>query len=269
MHSPTDPRAHASLLILEVGNSHVSVATWIKGHIPTNRRFELDQTDEAAAHALEAWEALPQENIRAVAAASVVPAVLDKLRRRLADLADLRIEAVGQELRLPIATRVDNPQQVGVDRLCSAAAAYERIRQACVTASFGTAITIDCTDKDGVFLGGAIMPGLVLQARSLHQWTAQLPEVTVDEEPVAVFGANTEQAIRQGILHGVAGAVREITERYATHLGAWPQLVATGGDAMMIRRHCDFIDNVVPNLCLQGIALAYRRHYAPWADEPS
>lgn len=268
MDAAPDPRSHASLLILEIGNSHVSVATWIKGHIPTNCRFDRDRLDQVVAHTAEAWEALPAETIKAIAAASVVPAVLDELRKKLADSMDLPVQAVGHELRLPIETRVDHPEAVGVDRLCCAAAAYDRIRQACVTASFGTAITIDCIDNDGVFLGGAIMPGLALQARSLHEWTAQLPEAAV-EPPEAIYGTSTEQAIRHGIIYGVAGALREITERYATQLGAWPQLVATGGNVELISNYCDFIDNVVPDLCVRGIALAYRRHYAPWADEPS
>ena len=172
---------------------------------------------------------------------------------------------VGEELHRPMNLAVEAPESVGIDRVCCAAAAYERIHQACAVASFGTAITIDCVNDAGVFMGGAILPGLAMQARGLHEGTAVLPEVRL-EQTGAVFGTNTDQAIKNGIIYGAVGALREITERYAADLGRWPQLVVTGGNAELISRHCDFIDNVVPDLCVRGIALAYRKHFSPFED---
>jgi type III pantothenate kinase len=160
---------------------------------------------------------------------------------------------------------VEHPERVGIDRVCSAAAAYDVIGRACVAASFGTAITIDCVNDEGVFMGGAILPGVALQARSLHEGTAALPLVKI-EATHTVYGASTEEAITNGVLLGIVGALREIVERYATDLHAWPQLVATGGNAELIAGECDFVDNVVPDLCLRGIALAYRRHFADFDD---
>jgi len=252
--------AHANLLLVEIGNSHISIATSVGDRIYSNERFEADAAAQAAAHAEKVWDALDAERLKAIAVASVVPAVLERVLEAFGDRFGVPPLVVGRELRLPIPVAVEDT--VGVDRVCAAAAAYEQIREACAVASFGTAITIDCVSADGVFMGGAILPGLDMQARALNAWTAALPRVTIESTGM-VYGASTEQAIRNGVLYGVAGALREIVERYATDLTAWPRLVATGGNATLVAEQCDFIDNVVPDLCLRGVALAHRHHFAP------
>jgi type III pantothenate kinase len=257
-----DPRSGACLLIFEIGNSHVAVATSVGNSIRTNRRFSHDQFDAIVHHADEVWAALPDDRFRAVAAASVVPPILAELRRRLENRYEEPLLAVGDELHRPMSLAVEAPEAVGVDRVCSAAAAYDVIGRACAVASFGTAITIDCVNDEGVFMGGAILPGLNMSARALHEGTAALPEIKI-EAPVEIYGTTTEQCIRTGVLYGAVGALREITERYATQLGSWPQLVVTGGNAVLIQSQCEFIDNIVPDLCIRGIALAYRRHFSP------
>ena len=110
-------------------------------------------------------------------------------------------------------------------------------------------------------LGGAILPGIGLQMRALHEYTAALPLVKpgVPELP---YGTNTVEAIQTGVCRGIAGAVRNITEGYATHLNRWPQLVATGGDAELMMPLCDFVDTWVTDLTLRGIGLAYSNHLA-------
>jgi type III pantothenate kinase len=125
-------------------------------------------------------------------------------------------------------------------------------------ASFGTAITIDCVSADGRFMGGAILPGLDMSFEALHEGTAALPQVEV-ETPGGAIGRNTHDAIVNGVVYGAVGALRELVERYATELGHWPQLVITGGNAGLVRQLADFVDSVVPDLCLMGVALAYRR----------
>lgn len=256
------PEGHANLLILEIGNSHVSVATTIGGRVRTNIRFELDRLDEAVATAVDSWAALPEEHLRSVAIGSVVGPVLERILAGLSGEIDEPLRVVGRELHRPLSMAVEQPESVGIDRVCAAAAAHEAFDAACVVASFGTAITVDCVNGEGVFMGGAILPGLGLQSRSLHEGAEALPLVEPASTDV-VFGATTEQAIRNGIIYGAVGAVREIAERYATELGAWPKLVVTGGTAELVSRHCDFVDSVVPDLCIRGIALAHRRHFVP------
>lgn len=265
MNTQDDPKAKANLLIVEVGNSHFTIATQINEQVCTNERFRHDQVDDAIEHAKQAWKAMPDDIIKAIAAGSVVSSVLEELDARLGEQFDTPVMTVGDQLHRPMSLAVEKPESVGIDRVCCAAAAYDRIQQACVVTSFGTAITIDCVNAEGVFMGGAILPGLDLQAMALHEGTAALPKITI-EPTQTVFGADTENAIRNGIIYGTVGSLREIVERYATELNVWPQLVVTGGNAELISQHCEFIDNLVPDLCVMGIGLAYRKHFSPFDD---
>lgn len=258
--------AHANLLIVEIGNSHIGVATSIESRVYASRRFIVNEVASVIDYARQTWEAMGTERINAIAVGSVVPSALASVLDGIGNQFGTTPLVVGRDLRLPMSMAVEEPGEVGVDRVCAAAAAHDQIRAACAVASFGTAVTIDCVNDAGVFLGGAILPGLDMQARALNAWTAALPRVTPKATGV-VYGANTEQAIRNGIIYGAAGALREIVERYATDLKQWPRLVATGGNAELVAEQCDFIDHVVPDLAIRGIALAHRRHYAPWESE--
>ena len=135
------------------------------------------------------------------------------------------------------------------------------VEDAVVVADFGTATTIDCVDHYGIFLGGAILPGLDVAARSLNEHTVALPRIK-PEIPTGAYGTNTVAAIQHGIYYGAIGALRGIVEQYATQLGRWPQVILTGGFGKLISEKCDFVDSYVPNLCLDGIFLAYRK----WRD---
>jgi type III pantothenate kinase len=110
-----------------------------------------------------------------------------------------------------------------------------------------------------VFLGGSILPGLALCARALHEHTALLPLVDIREASYSP-GKDTESAIRNGITAMAVGALREITERWATEIGKWPPLILTGGDAASVAGSCDFVDGVIPDLCLDGLVIACAQH---------
>jgi type III pantothenate kinase len=164
---------------------------------------------------------------------------------------------VGRDIPVPIPLDMDEPETVGIDRICAAAAAYTRTRAACVVVDFGTAATVNAVADNGVFIGGAILPGLGLAARSLNEHTAALPLVDM-AGPVLPLGRDTQQAIRTGIVTGLRGAVRELVESMAESFGKWPKLLFTGGDSAQMGEVCDFVDAVVPDLGLLGVDLADR-----------
>ena len=182
--------------------------------------------------------------------------------RKLCDRAELALDitpaVIGRDIPLPIELDLKDKKTVGTDRVVSAAMAYDRIDGAVAVASFGTAITIDCVNDKGVFLGGAILPGLRISLVSLAENTSALPEVQL-ESAVECPGRDTKGAMNAGVIFGAVGALREIVERFATKLGRWPELILTGGDANIIRTHCDFADAVVPDLLIMGIELAYEK----------
>jgi len=156
---------------------------------------------------------------------------------------------------------VDEPGKVGTDRVVSAAAAYAVTEDAVVVADFGTAITIDLVDENGVFRGGVICPGFEISAKTLQENTAQLPRTKISK-PDAPYGKNTANAINCGIYYSAVGTLEEVIRRYAEEIGKWPQTVITGAAARAIKDDCNFIDSYVPSLVVKGIVLAYKKHLA-------
>jgi len=247
-----------SLLVADVGNSRIGLAVWDDDGLHDVRNIAADSEHGWRAAIEETWAITAGVKRRAVVIGSVAPPTA----RRLADLAEQTCQVEPLFLRtdipLPMPLEIDNPRQVGVDRVCAAAAAYERLREPCAVASFGTAMTVDCVSAAGRFLGGAILPGLETSCQALHEHTARLPRVAPDK-PGDIFARNTHDAIVNGVVYAAAGALREIVERFATELKTWPKLVITGGGAPLVADVVDFVDAHVPNLCLMGIALAYRK----------
>ena len=176
---------------------------------------------------------------------------------------------------VPIDIDVDLPHSVGIDRLLTALAAHQIFanRQPIIVVDSGTATTVNFVTSDGVFRGGAILPGIRLAARSLHDYTARLPLLDTDkiaervnETNVPVIGRTTEQAITSGLLWGQLGAITEIRKRFSrfakTHFNeaAEPVCLVTGGGGRQLADHltpCVYIDS----LALHGLAfLACRTH---------
>jgi type III pantothenate kinase len=247
-----------SVLAIDIGNSRVHFGAMRQTRAATTSVLATTELDGLSETVARMWEALDEAATRAIVAGSVAPEILRKVRAAVGDVTGEELLVIREQIDLPIPVAVDNPAAVGVDRVCAAAAAHAQLQQACVVADFGTAITIDLVGDDGVFMGGAILPGLRLSALALEEHTAALPPVQI-VEPTHPWGRNTMEAMNNGIFFGAIGALREIVERYATETGRWMPLVATGGGAELIAKHANFVDHVVPDLTLRGIALAYHR----------
>jgi type III pantothenate kinase len=163
--------------------------------------------------------------------------------------------------------QLDPETITGMDRLLNALAAYRRLRQACVVVDAGTAVTIDFVDGEGTFHGGAIAPGARMQLRSLHRQTAALPEIEFRKPDDETFGRSTAEAMLRGVYHGIRGAVWRLVERYADRYGAYPHVIATGGDAEVLFADDELVDRIVPELTLHGIAACVEHALAARPDE--
>lgn len=253
---PTDPA-----IIIDVGNTRVGVATWHGDEVKTP--LSVATNDKAAfREAYEAHvEAVPKRKVLATVIGSVVPDATESIRAWILSTLGIAPLVIGETIPLPMDVSVKDQSAIGTDRVCAAAAAHDRLKSACAIVDFGTAVTVDLVDDGGILLGGAILPGLRLQLRALHDFTARLPAVE-PAFPETSFGRDTTEAIQIGVCRGLVGAVRWIIEAYATQLNRWPQVVATGGDLEFMRPHCDFVDSPVPYLTLRGVGIAFRKHLA-------
>ena len=248
-----------SVLALDVGNTSVHFAHVCGAAVTPMRSVPLKAAHSLALELRTLWETMPPP--RKVAASSVNAAGLEIVESAVLQATGQGVLLVGRDLPLPIDTDLSEPRKIGTDRLCAAVAAFDRLGVACVVGDFGTAVTIDCVSPEGVFLGGAILPGVGMGAASLHQQTAQLPIV----EPVLpdwVYGKDTRQAIIGGLVFGLRGALRELAETYANDLGQWPVVILTGTDARLIchdPNQSELVQAIVPDLVLRGVAMAYYR----------
>jgi type III pantothenate kinase len=249
-----------NLLVINLGNSRLAVGTFVAGELKHVSRVSLDQRSDWEGVIAEAWRKISGKEQPAVAGASVNPRLLEQVEHGVQQATGQPVQWVGRELELPIKVLTDHPQETGVDRVVNIAAAYEQMGKACVVVDAGSAVTVDCCNDQGDFLGGAIAPGVAMQLDALHSKTAKLPRVDL-ETPSGAFGKNTPDAIRQGVYHGLRGMVKELVENYATELGHWPDIIATGGDAPKLFDGWELIHAVAPDLTLYGIALAYANHH--------
>ncbi len=250
------------VLACDCGNTRIRLAHIQGEEVQGIKTFQLGELADLGEAVAGLWNAMPTP--KRIVASSVNPAALRALEAAALEATQEEVLVVGRDLPLPIDADLDAPDAVGTDRLCAASAAFDRLGTACVVADFGTAITIDAVNDEGVFLGGVILPGLKMSAVALASQTAQLPEVdfTDAEAPEYVYGKNTAQAIRAGLVYGARGVLRERVEAYATAMGAWPLVILTGGDAKLVSPNPgqdDFVQAVVEDLTLRGVAMAFYR----------
>ena len=248
-----------NLLAVNVGNSRVTLGTFVNGELDGVVRVDLDDTAGIAEAVRAAWAKFDDSARPEICGASVNPVAQEAIEHVIVQAADKSVQWIGREVDLPMTVTTEEPRQTGVDRVLTLAAAFEQIENGCVVVDAGTALTINVCNEKGEFLGGAIAPGARMMLDSLHANTAKLPKVTL-AVPAGPIGRSSEQAMLVGVVYGIRGMVQSIIEQYAEVLGRWPEMIATGGDAALLFGDWELTHAVSPDLILYGIALAYTEH---------
>ena len=190
---------------------------------------------------------------------SVVPTLAQEYEALIERYLAGRGAMVGPGLKTGMAIRIDNPQELGADRLVNAVAAYDRVGGACIAVDFGTAINYDVVSAGGEYLGGVISPGIEISLEALAARAARLPRVEL-EKPRHAIGKGTQEAIQAGVVYGFAGQVDGIVGRLREELGEEATAIATGGFAAAITPFCDQVDEVDDLLTLTGLKLVWERN---------
>jgi type III pantothenate kinase len=249
------------LLAVDIGNTQTHIGAFEGEELAHDWRLGTDAgitSDELAAtlRNLLELEGLGFDAIDAAIVSTVVPQLGPEYRR----LCERHIKGdfvkVGPNLMTGMPILVDNPHELGADRLVNAVAAHARVKGACVTVDFGTSTNFDVVSGQGEYLGGVIGPGVEISLEALTARTAKLPRIDVSD-PGSAIGRNTVAAIQSGFAYGFAGLVDGINRRLAEELGEETTNLATGGLAATIAPQCETIDEVDPLLTLRGLRLIW------------
>ncbi|MCB1045282.1 MAG: type III pantothenate kinase [Acidobacteria bacterium] len=189
----------------------------------------------------------------------VVPPLLDALTSMCERTMGIDPLVVGPGIRTGIPLRVDQPHEVGADRIVNAAAAIELHGTPAIVVDFGTATTFDPISKEGEFLGGAIAPGLQISAEALNRKASKLPRVEF-KRPKRVIGKNTVENIQSGLFFGYVGLVDGILEAMRGEMDGTPRVIATGGLGRHFVTASKFIEVYEENLTLEGLRILYERN---------
>jgi len=252
------------LLVIDVGNTNIVYGLFDGMKLVHQFRVETSRgstADEYAVvvHQLLAMRSVPRTAVTAAIVASVVPAVTEPMLHLVRTGFGFEAELVGPGIKTGMPILIDNPREVGADRIVNAIAAYARYRTGLIVVDFGTATTFDCVSPKGEYLGGVIAPGINISADALFARAARLPRVEIAKPPRAL-GKNTQHSMQSGIVYGYVGLVDGLVDRLVDELGYTQcPVVATGGLARLIAPLSRTIRDVDDELTLTGLRILHER----------
>ena len=250
-----------ALFCVDIGNTNVVMGLYEGEELVTHWRVATTHqkmADEYGVLILDLFERADRDpaDLDGVIVASVVPpltTIFQKLSQRYLHHTPLVVDV---ETHTKVRILLDNPQEVGADRVVNAVAAYHRYGGPICVVDFGTATTFDAISADGDYLGGAIAPGIGIAAEALFQRTSKLPRTDLIRPPAAI-GRNTIHAMQSGLIFGYVGLVEGMVARFRDELGDGMHVIGTGGLAETMARETDVIQVVDPWLTLKGLRIVW------------
>ena len=202
------------------------------------------------------YQKLLPSNISGVALCSVVPPLVPIFQEMCQKHLNIQPLVVEAGVKTGLRIRMDNPRELGPDRVVNAVAAHYLYGKPVIVIDLGTATTFDVISEEGDYLGGAIAPGIGISSEALFTRTAMLPRIEL-VRPKQVIGKNTISAMQSGIIFGYIGLIEGMLQRIEQELGSKAKVVATGGHAYPIAKEIPAIDTINSDLTLVGLHLIY------------
>ncbi len=260
------------LFAIDVGNSHTVAGVFQNKDLVAHWRLKSDRdrtADELAIryHGLFQMAGISSKGINGFILSSVVPSLeavwVGYADKYYSEQLCCRPIVVSHRTETGITVRTQHPSEVGADRIVNSVAAWEIYHDNLIVVDFGTAITFDCVNRRGEYVGGTIHPGIGISLDALAGRTAKLPRVSIDCPPEQIIGTTTVSAIHSGMLYGFAGMVDRMVDLLSHELDPEQKrvkIVATGGMARLIQPYTRSIDIINPLLTLEGLQLIHERN---------
>ncbi len=252
------------LLVMDVGNTNVVIGIY-KGEqllhqwrVSTSRNKTEDEYGTLIKMLL-GDEGIRIEDIGDVMISSVVPPIMYSLERMALKYFKRKPLIIGPGIKTGLNIKVDNPKEVGADRIVNAVGAITEYGAPLIIVDLGTATTFCVINEEGAYLSGAICPGINISMEALYQNTAKLPKIEFSK-PESIIGKNTVMAMQSGMYYGYIGLIDGIVSRIKQQLQIVPKVIVTGGLAEYISQDSTTIDIVDPDLTLKGLRIIYDRN---------
>ena len=249
------------IVVIDVGNTHTVLGIYKEGQLLDNWRISTstNRTRDEYIILLQGFLRSLGANRKEVSGmmiSCVVPPVLNELLGLASKYFHFRPFVVGPGIKTGLPILLDNPREVGADRIVNAVAAYQKHKQAMVIIDFGTATTFDCVSQKGEYIGGVIAPGMHISMEALCQRASKLPRVELVRPP-EVVGRNTVHCMQSGIVYGYLSLVDGLVAKIKDELKLDLLVIATGGLAKVVDRETQVIDEVDEFLTLHGLKYLY------------
>jgi len=254
------------LLAIDVGNTNTVLGVFRGEELIANWRLttaRLQTVDEYGVliRNLLSLKELDPSGIGGVTISSVVPPVNWTLARMSESYIGQKALFVEPGVKTGMPVLVDNPLEVGADRIVNGVAAFQKYGGPCIVVDFGTAITFDAISAKGEYLGGCIAPGLGIASEALFARAARLPRVEI-KDPGKVIGTNTVTHLQAGLYYGAVDMVDGMLSRMKAELGGKVKVVATGGQASLVAKGSKYIEQTDEFLTLNGLRLIWEKNRA-------
>lgn len=252
------------ILTLDIGNTHIVIGGFLEGELQFVSRLSTHSKkteDEYAAllYDIIRLEGIHKPEVQGAIVSSVVPPLNQTMTAALKKVYGITPMIVGPGVKSGVNLLVDNPQQVGADLVCSAAAVAELYDLPALVVDMGTATKLSVIDETGAFRGVAIGPGVQMGLMALSGGTAQLPQISLDA-PKNLIGRNTVDCMQSGVVYGNACMIDGMAKRMEAEFGAPLNRIATGGIAKYIIPHCELDFAMDETLILKGLYSIYKKN---------
>lgn len=248
------------ILVVDVGNTNVVLGIYEGDTLTHSWRLATARERTADEYGVLAQQLTAGiARIEGAIVSSVVPplnSAFESMIKKYFGVEPLFVEA---GVKTGIAVAVDNPLEVGADRIVNSVAAYDAYGGPLIIVDFGTATTFDVVTKDGKYVGGVIAPGINISAEALFARASRLPRVDI-RRPPTVIGTNTVVNMQSGLFYGYLGLVDGILARMKREVPDVKRVIATGGLAPLIAADSELIDEVDADLTLRGLKIIYERN---------